>query len=153
MTQHKRTTFSQARDILEHSVDYLRQIRDLLDDARSQASSDRVAMLLQTFETEQRNLLGALERYLEDAPKRVLDAYTQYSVELPESLTGPEDPLSTLTLTQWLLRLNQHLIDMFAELGATAPSTEAREIFAAMANQVESHDRRISKEYQRFEDL
>jgi uncharacterized membrane protein YccC len=153
MTAYKRTTFSQAREILEHSVDYLRQIRDRLDCARSQAPSDRVAMLLETFETEQRNLLGALQRYLEDAPKRALDAYSQYSVALPEALPGPEAPLSTLTLTQWLLRLNQHLIDMFAELGATAPSTEAREIFATLASQVESHDRRIAKEYQRFEDL
>jgi len=153
MTQHTRTTFTRARDLLAHSVQYLRSVRDLLDDARGREHSERVQMLLTSFETEQRNLLGALERYQQDAAARSLDTFAQYSVELPEPISGPDEPLSTLTLTQWLLGLNQHLIDMFEELGEHATSTQTREMFGALAEQVRSHDRRLSKEYQRFEDL
>lgn len=153
MTQHKRTTFTQARDLLAHSVLYLRSVRDLLDDARERDHSERVQMLLTSFETEQRNLLGALERYQQDASAQLLDTFAQYSVELPEPVSGPEEPLSTLSLTQWLLGLNQQLINVFEELAEHATSTESREMFGTMAEQVRSHDRRLSKEYQRFEDL
>jgi len=83
----------------------------------------------------------------------VLDTFTKYSVELPEAPAGPEEPLTTLGLTQWLVGLNQHLIGMFGELAETAATAEAREAFAAMTTQVLTHDRRLSKEYQRFEDL
>lgn len=153
MSPPTRSTFTQVRDVLQHAIGYLGGIRDLMDDLRTREHSERVKLLLQSFETEQRNLHGALERYLDDAPDKVLDTYAQYTVALPESLAGPEEPLSTLALTQWLLGLNQHLVDMFTELAAAAPPGEVRQVFATMADQVRAHDRRLSKEYQRFEDL
>ncbi|MEZ5558174.1 MAG: hypothetical protein R3E86_06455 [Pseudomonadales bacterium] len=153
MKHHERVTFSQARDIVEHSVDYLTHIRDMLDDMRAHDHTQRVRMLLDTFEVEQRSLLGAIERYLEDADERLLNAYSQYSVELPAELSGPDEPLSTLSLTQWLQALNQHLLNMFKELAETVKSADLRTAFATLAQQVESHERKLSKEYQRFEDL
>ncbi len=153
MTQHTRTSFARAGDVLEHAIEYLTGIRDLLDGVRELEHPERVRMLLETFETEQRNLLGALERYADDASDKVLDSFIKYSVELPEAPGGPEEPLTTLGLTQWLLGVNQHLIGMFGELAETAATMETREAFAAMAAQVQAHDRRLSKEYQRFEDL
>jgi len=153
MTQHHRTSFTRAGGVLEHGIEYLTRIRDLLHDAREREHPERVRMLLDSFEAEQRNLLGALERYFDDAPDKVLDTFANYSVELPEVLDGPPEPLTTLGLTQWLLGRNLHLVGMFGELADTAASTEGREAFAALSSQVQAHDRRLSKEYQRFEDL
>lgn len=153
MTHHTKTSFARAGDALEHALEYLTRVRDRLDELHEGEHSERALMLLEAFEAEQRNLLGALERYVDDAPDKVLHTFTNYAVELPDIQTGPELPLTTLGLTQWLLGLNQHLIGLFGELAGTAASTEAREAFTAMAAQVQAHDRRLSKEYQRFEDL
>jgi rubrerythrin len=153
MKHHERVTFNQGQEILQHSVDYLRHVNDQLDAVAEREHPERVRMLLESYRIEQRNLLGAIERFQEDAPDRVLNTYSQYSVELPAELAGPEEPLSTLTLTRWLMALNQHLVSMFTELADSGKTEALRGIFATLSNQVQAHDRRLSKEYQRFEDL
>ncbi len=153
MKHHERVTFNQGRDILEHSIDYLKHVNGLLEATAERDHGERERMLLESFRIEQRNLLGALERYLEDAPEKLLDTYSQYAVELPAELAGPEEPISTLSLTQWVMALNQHLVSLFAELAGSGKNAALRDIFAALAEQVQAHDRRLAKEYQRFEDL
>jgi hypothetical protein len=156
MTQHQRDTYIDGREILSRAVSHLTQVRDLLDQAKEQEPSERVRLLLNSMEAEQRNLLGAIERYLDDAPEKVLITYAQYTVELPSDVEPPERPLTTLGLTQWLVRQNGLLQDMFRELaekGETGDADERRQVFGGIAQQLEAHDRRLSKEYQRFEDL
>jgi hypothetical protein len=153
MTQHTRTSFARAGEVLEHAIDYLIRIRDQLDALSDGELTERARMLVDAFAIEQRNLLGALERYAEDASDKVLDTFINYSVELPNPTEGPQSPLTTLGLTQWLLGCNQHLVNVFGELAESAAIAEAREAFAAMFGQLQAHDRRLSKEYQRFEDL
>ena len=153
MKQHQRVTFSQVNDIFEHSIDYLKHVAAMLDDLRTPDLSERVEMLLTSYEAEQRSLLGALERYVEDADERLLNTYAQYAVELPSELGGPEAPLTTLALTRWLQGLNQHLVTLFRELAGTSRSADLRGVFEALTRQIESHERKLSKEYQRFEDL
>ncbi len=153
MKHHERVTFNQGREILQHSVDYLSHINEQLDGAAEREHPERVRMLLESYRIEQRNLLEAIERYLEDAPDKVLNAYSAFAAELPAELAGPEEPLSTLSLTQWLMALNQHLVSMFTELADSGKNDALRNIFATLSDQVQAHDRRLSKEYQRFEDL
>jgi hypothetical protein len=110
-------------------------------------------MLLRSVAVEQRNLLGALERFLDDLPANVADTYAQYTVELPATVEPPDDdPLTTLGLVRWLERQNRPLHATFAEL-AGKESGEVAEVLGGIAAQVEAHDRRLSTEYQRLEDL
>jgi len=153
MKQHQRVTFGQVNDIFEHSIDYLKHVVGMLDGLRTRDLSERVDMLLTSYEAEQRSLLGAIERYVDDADERLLNTFAQYAVELPAELGGPEEPLSTLTLTRWLQGLNQHLVVLFRELASTSRSVDLRGVFEALTHQIESHERKLSKEYQRFEDL
>jgi hypothetical protein len=156
MTQHQRDTYIDGREILKRAARHLSQIRDILDDALEQEPSERVKMLLTSVELEQRNLLGAVERYLDDAPTKILNTYAQYTVEIPSDVEPPEEPLTTLGLAQWLQRQNGLLQAMFAELadkGEKANADERRVVFGGLAAQLESHNRKLSKEYQRFEDL
>jgi hypothetical protein len=153
MTQHERATFTRGREVIEHSVRYLTEVRDVLDELRERDLDERVAMLLNSVEVEQRNLLGAIERLLDDASDQVLGTYAQYTVELPVEIGMPELPLTTLGLVQWLEGVNRPLQDLFAALAEKGDSQEAAEAFAALAGQVEAHSRRLSMEYQRMEDL
>lgn len=153
MTQHERVTFTRGREVIEHSIQYLTRIRDALDELHSRDHGERVKMLLNSFEVEQRNLLGSIERYLEDAPDKVLRTYSQYTVELPAETEPAAEPLDSLGLVQWLEGCNRPLHEMFAELAEKRDSDEVAEVFAGIAEQIDAHDRRLSKEYQRSEDL
>ena len=156
MTQHQRDTYIDGREIMDRTIRYLTQIRDILDEVRQREHAERVKLLLNSVEVEQRELLGAFERYLADVPPKVLVTYSQYTVELPTDLEPPEEPLTTLGLLQWLLEHNGRLLEMFTELsekGEEGGAGEQHEVFGGMAQQLESHDRALSKEYQRFEDL
>lgn len=153
MKQYERVTFSQAQQVLQHAVDFLDHVADMLAELDDGEAPERVRLLLESFETEQRALKGAMERYREDAPERVLNTYTQYAVELPGELGGPELPLTTLKVTQWLQSLNRHVAELFHELAESTGSDEVRTAFAGLADQMMSHERKLSKEYQRFEDV
>ncbi len=153
MTQHKRYTYTSGREVIEHSVQYLTRIRDILDELREADHDERTKMILNSVEVEQRNFVGSIERFLEDAPEKVLRTYAQYTVELPEEIERPAEPLDSLGLIQWLERYNGYLHNMYAELSEKGDSKEVAEVFAGIAQQVESHDRRLSKEYQRSQDL
>ena len=154
MSAHERVTFTQGREVIEHAVRHLSRVRDVLSDLREQDDHDeRVAMFLDSVEVEQRNLLGALSRLLDDGAPKVLEAYAQYSVELPADIDPPkEDPLTTLGLLQWLTGQNDYVRNTFAEL-AEKGDEEAKRVFASIADQVEGLDKRLAKEYQRTEDL
>jgi hypothetical protein len=156
MTRHQRDTYIDGHDILARAVRHLSQIRDVLDQARESESSERVRMLLNSMELEQRNLLGAIARYQDDAPDKLLNTFAQYTVELPSDIDPPEQPLTTLSITQWLLRQNGQLHAVFKELaekGEKGNAEERRDVWEGIAQQLEAHERRLSKEYQRFEDL
>lgn len=153
MSKHEHVTFSSGRDVLEHAIRYLTWIRDALDELRERQHGERVRMLLESVEAEQRNLLGSLERLVEDASREALNTYTQYTVELPSEVHLPEEPLTNLGFIQWLQEYNRPLYQMFARLSEHEDSDEASELFGGLAQQVEAHERRVSKEYQRTEDL
>lgn len=153
MTQHQRVTFTQGREVLEHAVDYLRSIVEVLEALKDQPHADRAALFLSSVLDEQRALLDAIDRFVDDAPAKAMDTYAQYVVELPGDLDPPPEPLDNLGLLQWLVGRNRHLDDTFTELAGTAATREIGEVFAGIARQVQAHDRRLSKEYQRMEDL
>ncbi len=153
MTQHQRVTFEQGREVVEHAIAQLTRIRDVLDELRDQAHPERVRMLLESVEVEQRSLLGALERWLDDAPGKVLETYTQYTVELPSEIEAPDTPLTGLGLIQWLARQNGYVQRTFAELADKGDNVDAARLFGGIAGQIEAHERKLSKEYQRTEDL
>jgi hypothetical protein len=153
MAHHERVTFTQGREVLEHAIRHLEKIGDALDTLQEGDHAERVGMLLTSVTREQRGLQESIDRFMEDAPDKVLDTYAQYTVELPTDVGAPESPLTTLSLTQWLVGHNAHLYEMFSELAGNAPSREIGEVFDGIARQVQAHDRRLSKEYQRFEDL
>jgi hypothetical protein len=109
-------------------------------------------MLLNAYALEQRALAGAIERYIEDAPDRVLGTFINFSVELPTSMARLASD-STLSLTEWLIGVNQHLHALFSEVAGSVGVGDVRTAFEGLASQIETHERKLSKEYQRFEDL
>lgn len=153
MTRHKHYTFRDGQQVIEHGVRYLRAIRDALDDLIDQDHGERVKMLLSTVVSEHRGLLDSLDRLQEDTTDKMRNTYTQYTVEMPEEIEPPEQPLTSLGLVQWLSGALEPLQNMFKELAENRDSEDATEVYASLAQQIESHQMRLSKEYQRTEDL
>ncbi|MFW6094086.1 MAG: hypothetical protein ACODAC_08950 [Pseudomonadota bacterium] len=153
MTQHKRDTYVDGQEVIERAIDYLEHVSALLAEERQRGHGERVQMLLDSVESEQRSLLASVERYLEDAPGKVLHTYAQYIKDLPEDLEPPEQPLDGLGLLQWVQHANNRLYEEFEELASNVDADAPREAFGSIAQQIQSHERRLSKEFQRFQDL
>jgi hypothetical protein len=153
MTRHKHYTFRDGQQVIEHGVRYLGAIRDALDDLQGDDHGERVTMLLDSVAAEHRNLLGSLERLKGDTTDKMRNTYTQYTVEMPEEIEPPEQPLTTLGLIQWLSGALEPLQEMFEELSENRDAEDATEVYASLAQQIESQQMRLSKEYQRTEDL
>lgn len=153
MRPNERVTMSQISDVLDHAIAYLRHVDAIIDARRAAALPERVRMLLAAFAVEQRALEGAIQRYREDVSQRVLNTFVNFSVELPESIVGLESADSTLAVTEWLVGVNKHLQELFSEVAGSVSVEAVRTAFSGLASQVESHERKLSKEYQRFEDL
>lgn len=153
MRPNERVTMSQISEVLEHAIRYLQHINEVIDSALESASTERVRMLLGAFKLEQQALTSAIERYQEDAPERVLGRFVNFSAELPATIAGPESADSTLAVTEWLVGVDKHLQDLFSEVAGSVNVEEVRTALTALADQVETHERKLSKEYQRFEDL
>lgn len=152
MRPNERITMSRISDVLDHAIAYLQHINELIESEQAAGHSERVQMLLNAYALEQRTLTGAIERYLEDAPDRVLGTYVNFTVELPSSIGGLASD-STLALTEWLVGVNQHLQALFSEVAGSVSAGEVRTAFEGLTSQIENHERKLSKEYQRFEDL
>ncbi len=153
MPHRKRITFSRGEEFLDHAVACLQAIGDSLAGLKSRPLAAREGMLLDAYARQHAQLTEALRRYLEDAPQAALGTWSQFACELPEQPVPPPEALSTLSLTQWLLAANQELIEAFEYVATNASSEEQRQAFETLAEQIRTHDRTISKEYQRFEDL
>ena len=153
MRPNERVTMSQIGEVLAHSVRYLQHVNETLRGLLESADSERVRMLLKAFELEQRSLRAAIESYQEDASDRVLGRFVNFSAELPASIAGPESAGTTLGVTEWLVEVNKHLHELFSEVAGTVAVEEVCMALKGLADQVEAHERKLSKEYQRFEDL
>lgn len=153
MPHRKRITFTQGQEILEHAIEYLEAVSDCLADLARRGLPERERMLLDAFASEHAKLTEALARYLEDAPPAALGTFSQFNCELPAAPSPPPEEISTLSLTQWLIAANQELVNACESIAANAASEEQRQAFEALSELVRTHDRTLSKEYQRFEDL
>lgn len=153
MARHQQITFHRGHEVLQFATRYLERIRDVLDELAEEEGGERLKMLLRSVRTEHRNLLGSVERVLEDSSEKVRRVYAQYTVEMPAEVEPPEGPVTTLALVQWLEHLLEPVHDMFEELAGNEDSEEASEVFGGLAQQIQSHSMRLSKEYQRTEDL
>lgn len=154
MTRHKHHTYQTGQQVIEHAVRHLRATADALEELAGRNNGARLQMLLDSIVPEERNLLGAVERVLEDGADKLLNTYTQYTVEMPTEFDPPDgERLDGLEVIQWLDSLHKPLREMFEELADNRDSEEASEAYAALAQQLESHEMRLSKAYQRTEDL
>jgi hypothetical protein len=153
MRPNQRVTMSQIGEVLDHAIEYLKHVNEVLAREEEAATSERVRMLLTAFGQAQQALTSAIERYQEDASDRVLGRFINFSAELPAAIAGPESADTTLAVTEWLIGVNGHLVDLFSEVADSVNVEDVKTAFTGLANQIETHERKLSKEYQRFEDL
>jgi hypothetical protein len=149
----RHSNFDRVGVVLEHAVDYLAAIDSVLEGLTPEMLSPRAAMLAQSAVIDERRLLGALERYLEDAPRSLLATYVPYTALLPPVQPPGQLPISVSRLARWLISLHQSLADLARQLSAAAAHTQGREALAALAQQIEAHERALSKSWIYLEDL
>jgi hypothetical protein len=154
MAQRERTTYLRDDEILERVEHYLEDVQRALQQRRtSEAESERVHMLIEAFAEQQEDLIEALTRFEEDAPKNMRETYSQYSLDVPQHAPPIPEPLTADDLTRWLLAANQPVVDLFRELAEKAENPNIGQIFEALELQFRGQNQRIAKIAGRFADL
>jgi DNA-binding FadR family transcriptional regulator len=154
MVQRERSTYLRDDEILERVEAYLEEIQHVLQQRRtSEAESERVHLLVDALAEQQEDMIEALTRFEEDAPKNMRETYSQYTLDVPEKAPPMPEPLTADELTRWLLAANQPVVDLFRELGEKAENPSIGQIFEALEQQFRSQNQRISKIASRFADL
>jgi hypothetical protein len=152
-----RQHFEQLGAVLVDVTEYVAATVSVLESLNGLRMTQRAALLAPAFALAERHLLGALERYLDDAPSAVVDTYVPYRLALPLVIApdtrGPREALDAPSLTRWLLALHRPLQLLCEELSAEMPEASAREALRGLATQMDAHGRALSKTFLRVEDL
>lgn len=152
MDHEERATFQTCTEVLEHSIDYVKSVRDALDALREIDHGERIGEMLEEIELEERRLLGALERYLEDVDGGAFQTYEQFMVPLPKTL--PEAEIASIDdAARWAYACNEPLITRFQELAETAATDELAEAFQSLVDLVRNADKRITTAYDGLKDI
>jgi rubrerythrin len=150
----ERSTFLKTSDILDRTRRYIERARQLLvDRMRETHSEERERLFLETVEEERTQLEEAIDRCTRAAPTKVLETRAQYSVDPWEETPRAPADLSIEEAVQWLLAIDQRLLQTYEELTERTESVEVREFLASLADLVRAHDRRLTKESQAARDI
>lgn len=140
--------------LIDETIDWSRRITRYLTGLRDAAGKPRVAMYLDDLADLQSQLTAELERYRQDAPKKVLETYTQYTS--PSALSFDDVDTERLTVsevTRIVLGLNQKLKDEF-EMVATKDGPEAsRRAFESLVTLIDTTNQLISRDDAAIRDL
>lgn len=155
LASHRGAHFERLDAVLADITEYIAAIGAVLDSLDNAPMTPHAALLAPTLALAERHLLGALERYLDDAQPGVLATFVPYRMALPlvEVPPGTAALLDAPNLIRWLLALHQPLEGLCQELAAEAREASVREALDGLASQMESHGRALSKTFLRLEDL
>lgn len=145
----ERTTFLTGREVIEQSVAVLGgaverlQALDLpLED--EEGSGERRRLLRDSLVSLQRELSGALERFVADGRDDALDRGHQYTADGPGADPGPP-PRALDAMLAWALDLTRTLRARFRGLAASAEEGAAREAYAGLVDLADGYAKRIAR--------
>lgn len=150
----ERSTFLEMSDVLDRTRRYIERARHLLvDRMRETNPEERDRLFLETVEEERTELEEAIDRCTRAAPTKVLETRAQYSVDPWEEAPRAPDDLSIEEAVEWLLAIDQRLLQTYEELTERTESVEVGEFLRSLADLVRAHDRRLTKQSQTARDI
>jgi rubrerythrin len=151
---HPRSTFIEARQILERTRGFARGGRERLARELQRSEQDsRTQILLDTVEEQRLALEQAIDQCVETVSENALQTRAQYTIDLWEGKPSLPPDHSLDAAVQWLLELDRRLVETYRALADRSTNQELARLFASLVELIEAHDRRLSREVQSIYDL
>jgi hypothetical protein len=143
MSEYYQTT----RDILHGFEQLHRQLARHYQRMGDSAAQERLKLLLDYLRRNEKRLQITLHRAGESTDGKVLNTWYRDAPALDQVLAtlAPPPPENLDTLVDQVLRLNQHLVELFEQLAANGPTEAVQALFANLAEQ----ERQSSTQLQR----
>ena len=149
--------FEQAKDILERAMSFHRMIGNYYQNCLETTKNQRLKMLLTYLIEHENQLLVGLEDYSKKAPKKVLDAWLQFSTcsekfdELKEKLT--EFNPSVEAVQDLTMNLYNCIVTQFESLSKTTEGEDVKTIFLNIAAKEKKEQKKLARNFQQMNEL
>nr|MBS0019122.1 hypothetical protein [Gammaproteobacteria bacterium] len=150
-------TFERTRDVLDHARSFHHQVGALYQRLENQAEKERVQMLLDYLGRHERHLEKSLADYEEEASKRIMDTWFQYTLE-----EDPSDLLSEVQIkgdmsvddvVRLALRLDDYLIDLYKNMAENTDIPEVKEMFTNLLELEQQEEHQIARNALRLDEM
>jgi hypothetical protein len=150
-----RSTFLPVRDVVSKARTALKHARECIAEAlRRREDGERERMFIGTLERHADELDRAIERGIEEAPDGVLDAHVQYVSDALQRESWPEpDADSVRHAYAWLREIDRQIADGCFMHATRESNPGVHDLFASLADLVQSHDRLLARQSETLEDL
>lgn len=149
-------TVQRTRDVLERAREFHRQLGAFYHDLESKTDRPRVKLLLDYMSLHEERLDAFLEKYEQVAEKGVLNAWLQNVPELAACKCFEQLHLSPDMTADEVVRialgLDECLVKLYETVAQQAPSTDVKELFQELLEQVRKEDRQLVRDALELED-
>jgi hypothetical protein len=150
-----RSTFLTLHDVLALGRQHVAEARPCLIAPMRQAGPDeRTAMFLDWLDRQRVELEQAIDLCPAEYPESLLETRLQYIVQPWQK--APSPPLvatSIEALIESILKLDRPVCTTFRDLSERASRSDARELFARLADLMEAHHQGLSRQLQAARDV
>ncbi len=150
-------TFERTRDVLDHARSFHHQVGELYQRLENRAEKERVQMLLDYLRRHERHLEESLADYEEDASKRILDTWFQYTLEEdPSNLLSEVEikaDMAVNDVVRLALRLDDYLIDLYRSMVDNTDISEVKEIFTNLLELEQQDEHQLARNALRLDEM
>ncbi len=136
--------FEQVKDVLDYGIKIHTRLRDVYDRLQQQSEQTRVKMVLEYLSRHERNREYALQRFEEDARKKVLNVWLQYApssnIEQLLSDCDTSADLSVDDVIKLAMCFDDALIALYRETARELDEPQVRDVFLNLA-EMETHEK------------
>ncbi|MFW5639903.1 MAG: hypothetical protein ACOC0H_01915 [Thermodesulfobacteriota bacterium] len=149
--------FERVRDVIAYAQAFHRKLSGYYRRLREMNQPERVLMLLDYLQSHEDRLIEALDDFSDEAGKRVLETWFQYTPE--KDILGPlkaTDPAPDLTVEQVMktaMKMDTTLIRFLEELTEQADSQPVTEVFQKLVEMETAEDRLLAEQTQGIQEL
>jgi rubrerythrin len=150
-------TFERTRDVLDHARAFHHQVSDLYQRLEDRVEKERVQMLLDYLRRHEKHLEQSLADYEEEASKRILETWFQYTLE-----EDPSELLSELEVkgdmpvddvVRLALRLDDYLIALYRNMADHTDIPDVKEVFTNLLELEQEDEHQIARNALRLDEM
>lgn len=149
--------FKQVKDIFTQIQKFHDELNDYYSEVSEKSDREKVKILLDSVKLEKNGMIQSVNYYREHGNADILNTWIQYTPEKPLNIaeSGELFPKNAPVedIVKLVLRHEEWLDEIFKYLAETAHSTDVKNLFARMHQNLEQGKRNLSKDASLIDDM